>query len=72
MKISHFLSVEEKEQILIAELLKGGVQHSKAVEVARIVAASQANKTLADEERQLVRAACDEWLKNRKHLYFIN
>lgn len=66
------MSVSEKEQLFQAELIKACVPYAKAVKVAHILASEQADEQLTDEDIQLVRQVCLQWLEQRKRWEFIS
>lgn len=65
-------STEGRKAIFAAELLKSGVEAQKADEAARILAAKLTDEQLTDEQIELVQAACERWLKERKRQNFVD
>lgn len=65
-------SIDKRNEIFVAELLRSGVEPTAAIEVARIVADALPDEQLTSEQRQLVKAACTKWLKERKRQQFID
>lgn len=58
--------------IFTTELLRSGVEAQKAVEAARILATELPDEQLTIEQIELVKAACEKWLKQRKRQNFID
>ncbi|WP_320073245.1 hypothetical protein [Nostoc sp. MG11] len=63
--------VEEIEKILHTELVKYGVKYEKAGKVARILASRQPDELLTQEEIQLSKEVCQQWLKQRQRMAVI-
>ncbi|MCC5656237.1 hypothetical protein LC608_04390 [Nostoc sp. XA010] len=59
--MSFQISVEEKEKIFHTELVKYGVGYEQARKAAQILACSQSDKLLSQQDRQTVIQACNKW-----------
>ncbi|MBD1861553.1 MULTISPECIES: hypothetical protein [Trichocoleus] len=62
------ISPKQKEELFHTELVKHGVPFYKAAKVANILVSAPSDETLTEEEIQLAKDACREWLKQRKRL----
>ncbi|WP_407887096.1 hypothetical protein [Scytonema sp. NUACC26] len=63
--------VEDKETIYYSELLRYGVEYSKAATAAKILSSGKPDELLTRGEIELVNDVCEEWLakhKRHKHL----
>lgn len=60
------MSVEEKEKLFHTELVKYGVEYKTAGKVARILASGKPDELLTQQERRLVKDACQKWLIQNK------
>jgi hypothetical protein len=66
-----FISIEEKERLFHAELVKVGVDYQQAARVAKLLAQNIAEEDLTSEEAQLSETACRIWLQHRQRLSFV-
>ncbi|MEH1968568.1 MAG: hypothetical protein V7K91_19075 [Nostoc sp.] len=60
------ISIEEKEKIFHTELVKYGVEYEQARKTAQILARSQPDELLSQQDRQIVTQACKKWSIERK------
>jgi hypothetical protein len=60
------MPVEEKERLFHTELVKYGVEYKIAGKVARILTSGKPDELLTQQERQLVKEACQKWLTQHK------
>lgn len=60
------LTSTEKERLFLNELVKRCVPYDRAREVARILASGEPDEELTEEEIQLAKAVCREWLERHK------
>lgn len=58
--------MQEKERLFQTELVKACVPYHQAEKVAYIIASEQPNEQLAEEDIQLVKQACRQWLEQRQ------
>ncbi|MGV0103485.1 hypothetical protein [Nostoc sp. DSM 114167] len=66
MQQNSLISVEEKEKIFHTELVKYGVEYEQARKAAQILAYSQPDELLSQQDRQIVTQACHKWSTERK------
>lgn len=66
------MSVQDKEQLFQFELVKACVPYEQAVKVAHILASELDDEQLADEDVQLVKRVCLQWLEQRKRWELIS
>ena len=66
MQQNFLISVEEKEKIFHTELVKYGVGYEQARKAAQILACSQPDELLSQQDRQTVIQACNKWSTGRK------
>jgi hypothetical protein len=66
MQHNFLISAEEKEKIFHTELVKYGVEYEQAQKAAQILACSQADELLSQQDRQTVTQACNKWSAQRK------
>lgn len=66
MNYKFALSIKEKKEMYSLELFRSGVEPSKAIKAAKILASDKPDELLTEEERQIVIEACKEWLISRK------
>ncbi|MEH1940839.1 MAG: hypothetical protein V7L01_11560 [Nostoc sp.] len=66
MQQNFLISVEEKEKIFHTELVKYGVEYEQARKAAQILAYSQPDELLSQQDRQTVTQACNKWSTERK------
>ncbi len=64
--------MQEKERLFQTELVKACVPHHQATKVARIIASEQPDEHLAEEDIQLVKQACRQWLEQRQRWELIS
>lgn len=67
-----FLSSEEKQKFFHTEFIKSGVEYHQAAEAARILVSDQPDDHFSDEQIQLVKEACKQWLSYRKRWHTIS
>ncbi|MUG94275.1 hypothetical protein F7734_18560 [Scytonema sp. UIC 10036] len=60
-----FISLQEKEKLYHAELVRYGVDLRIAAKAAKILAFGNSNELLSFEEKKLVTDACKLWVENR-------
>lgn len=72
MTNSDAFSPSERKEIFITELLKSGVEPQQAIRAAAILATELSDEQLTSEQIQLVKEACEKWLKARKRQEFID
>jgi hypothetical protein len=58
-------SFNEQQKVFLAQFIKGGVEYSLALQVAKILAAAEPEELLTDEQKELVNEACRLWLGHR-------
>ncbi len=63
-----FTSIKEKEELFHTELIKLGVNYETAAQAANILAAGKPDELLAEQEIQLAKEVCREWLIQHKRL----
>ncbi|MFN6485132.1 MULTISPECIES: hypothetical protein [unclassified Nostoc] len=66
MPQNFLISVEEKEKIFHTELVKYGVEYEQARKAAQILASSQPDELLSQQDRQIVTQVCNKWSAERK------
>ncbi|MBE9001593.1 hypothetical protein IQ274_26130 [Nostoc sp. LEGE 12447] len=66
MQHNFLISAEEKEKIFHTELVKYGVEYEQARKAAQILACSQADELLSQQDRLTVTQACNKWSTQRK------
>lgn len=66
------MSIQDKEQLFQAELIKVYVPRDQAVKVAHILASEINDEQLAAEDIQLVKRVCLQWLEQRKRWELIS
>lgn len=59
---------QDKQQLLHTQLVKFGIHYRKAAIAAEILASGKPDELLTEEEIQLTKEVCKEWLKQRKRL----
>lgn len=67
-----FTSLHEREQLFHTELVKCGVEYHKAAKAAQIIVSETSDDLLTDDEIQLVKDVCQQWLEQRKRLGLIH
>lgn len=60
------MSANEKERIFQTELIKSGVHRLQAVRAAKILASGEYHNQLSEEDRLIVDASCQRWLRYRQ------
>lgn len=66
MHHSLVMSLEEKEQLFLSELVRCGVKYDTALQVAALLAAEKSDEQLNVEELQMMQEACKLWLQQRQ------